>query len=92
MISSWSHSEEVKGLVFNTARSVGFNNCYFGDCFPTSNSFFFKFYLFILRETEIAHKQGKGRDRGREGIPSRLCTVSVDPSARLEFMNHEIMT
>ena len=32
------------------------------------------------------------RERGRERIPSRLCTVSVEPDVGLEFTNHEIMT
>ena len=32
------------------------------------------------------------RERGRERIPSRLCTVSAEPDAALKFMNHEVMT
>ena len=35
---------------------------------------------------------GRGRERGRERIPSKLHTVSTEPDVRLEFMNHEIMT
>ena len=34
----------------------------------------------------------EGRERGRERIPGRLCTVSTEPDVGLEFMNHEIMT
>ena len=37
-------------------------------------------------------EQGRGRERRRERIPSRLCTVSMEPDAGLELMNHEIMT
>ena len=37
-------------------------------------------------------KQGMGRERGRERIPSRLHAVSTEPDAGLKFMNHEIMT
>ena len=31
------------------------------------------------------------RERGRERIPSRLHTVSIEPDAGLELRNHEIM-
>ena len=33
-----------------------------------------------------------GAERVRERIPSRFCTVSVEPHAELELMNREIMT
>ena len=33
---------------------------------------------------------GKGRERGRERIPSRFCAVSVEPYTRLELKNDEI--
>ena len=46
--------------------------------------------LFILRERERA--QGRARERGKERIPSRLHTVSAEPSAGLELTNSEIMT
>ena len=36
------------------------------------------FYLFILRERR------RGREKGRERIPSRLCTVSTEPNVELE--------
>ena len=35
---------------------------------------------------------GRGRERGRERIPSKLCTVSTEPSEGLYITNHEIMT
>ena len=44
---------------------------------------FLKVYLFILKQRE--------RQRGREKIPSRLCTGSTEPDAGLELTNHEIM-
>ena len=46
------------------------------------------------REHEREHmcEWGKGRERGKERIPSRLYTVSVEPDTWLELTNHEIMT
>ena len=38
------------------------------------------------------HKLGRGAERGRERIPSRLHIASVEPNAGLELTNHEIMT
>ena len=38
--------------------------------------------LFILRERE--HEQGRDRERVRERIPSKLCTVSFEPDAGLK--------
>ena len=35
---------------------------------------------------------GRGRERGRERIPSRLHAVSAEPDAGLELTNCEIMT
>ena len=35
---------------------------------------------------------GRGKERGRERIPSRLQTVSPEPNVGLEPMNCEIMT
>ena len=53
-------------------------------------------YLFILRERErenvCAQNQGRGRERGKERLPSRLCTVSAEPDAGLELTNHEIVS
>ena len=37
-------------------------------------------------------KQGRGKERGRERIPSRICTVSTEPDVGLKPMNCEIMT
>ena len=39
-----------------------------------------------------AHMSGGGAERGRERISSRLHAVSLEPDARLELMNCEIMT
>ena len=44
-----------------------------------------------MRETETV-QAGKGRERRRERIPSRLHTVSTDPKVELEPTNCEIMT
>ena len=35
---------------------------------------------------------GRGREREKERIPSRLCTISAEPDVGLEHMNCEIMT
>ena len=35
---------------------------------------------------------GRERERGRERIPSRLCSVSTEPNVELELTNHEITT
>ena len=37
-------------------------------------------------------KQGKGRERGRERIPSKLHVVSAEFKVGLDPVNHEIMT
>ena len=50
------------------------------------------FYLFILREGEIQSQEGRGREKGRHRISSRLCTVSGEPNAELELTNCEIKT
>ena len=51
---------------------------------------FLKFIYLFLRER--ASKQVRGRERGRERISSRLCTVSVEPNVGLELTNDEIIT
>ena len=37
-------------------------------------------------------EQGRGRERGKERIPSRLHAVSAEPNTGLDLTNHEIMT
>ena len=44
-----------------------------------------------MREREYV-QAGRGRDRGRERIPSRLHTISTEPAAGLKPMNREIVT
>ena len=48
-------------------------------------------YLFI-QLGEIERKQGRGRERRRGRIPSRLHTVSAEPDVGLELTSQEIMT
>ena len=50
------------------------------------------FYLFILSERVCAHASERGAEREGERIPSRLCTISVEPDVGLEPMNREIVT
>ena len=38
------------------------------------------------------HKQGRGKEGGRERIPSRLHAVSTEPNAGLKPTNDEIVT
>ena len=33
------------------------------------------------------HEQGRGRERGRERIPGRLCAVSAEPEAGFDPTN-----
>ena len=56
--------------------------------------FIFFAYLFILRDIyfERQHKWGRGRERGRQRIPSRLHTASIEPNMGLEPTNGEILT
>ena len=49
--------------------------------------------LFLVeRERESKHEQGRGRERGRQRIPSRLRALSTEPNAGLEPTNREIVT
>ena len=74
--SLWKHKRGKKYWKLNEISLVYFN--------------LFFLSLFILRERD---RERKGqRERGGERIPSRLHTVSTEPKAGLELMNHEIMT
>ena len=46
----------------------------------------------ILRETDTVKVKERQRERGRERIPSRLQTASVESNAELNPTNREIMT
>ena len=50
--------------------------------------FFLKVHLFILKEGD----RQRDREKRRERIPSRFCTVSVEPDMGLKLTNHEPMT
>ena len=53
--------------------------------------FFFKLiYLFWERQRE--NKWGRGRESGRDRIPSRFCAVSMESDVGLKLTNHEILT
>ena len=47
------------------------------------------------RERERAREQGssgrRGRERGREKVPSSLCAASAEPDTGLSLTNGEIM-
>ena len=44
------------------------------------------------REQTCRSRGGTERERGRQRIPSRFYTVSVEPDKGLDPMNHEIMS
>ena len=48
-------------------------------------------FLFIF-ERECVCEQGRGRERGRQRIQSRLCADSNEPDVGLRLTNREIMT
>ena len=52
----------------------------------------FKKCLFIFETERDCEGGRRGRERGRQRIPSRLCAVSAEPNVGLEFTSHEIMT
>ena len=49
-------------------------------------------FIYSFLEGEREQEREGQKERERERIPSRLCSVSTEPNARLEPMNHEIMT
>ena len=53
---------------------------------------FFFLSLLIYFERKSENKRGRGREKGKERIPSRLHAVSIEPKAGLELTNCEIMT
>ena len=52
--------------------------------------------MYFERETETETERqsisGRRTERGRERIPSRLCTDSTEPDVGLDPTNHEITT
>ena len=48
---------------------------------------FFFLSLFSFERESVC-----GRERGRQRIPNRLCTVSAEPDMGLKLRKHEIMT
>ena len=55
-------------------------------------AFFFFLSLLIYFERKSENKRGRGREKGKERIPSRLHAVGIEPKAGLELTNCEIMT
>ena len=69
--------------------TYSFNTCLFIPYLASALFYFFK-NVYFWRERE--HKPWRGRERGRERIPSRLHAVSTEPSMGLKLTNCEIMT
>ena len=49
-------------------------------------------FIYLFWERERESKQRRGRERGRQRIPSRLHAVSAEPDVGLELTNREIKT
>ena len=49
--------------------------------------YFLKIFMYVLQESERPCEQGRGRERRREKIPSRLYRVSTELDAGLELTN-----
>ena len=50
-------------------------------------------FIYFERERERASMSwGRGREKGRERIPSRLCTASMGHIEGLKLTKHKIMT
>ena len=67
---------------------------FFKPYFWGGSKFFFFLLMFIYfeREKDREHEQGKGRETGRQIIPSRLCTVSVQVrGSKLLPMNQSVL-
>ena len=52
----------------------------------------FLMVIYFEREREGETKQGRGRETGRQRIPSRLSAVSAEPDGGLNPTNHGIRT
>ena len=48
-------------------------------------------YLYVCLYIHF-ERRGRGRERGRERIPSRLRAVSAEPDVEVDFRKREIMT
>ena len=64
--------------------SLNFSMYHAVSPFQTLIVFFLEAYSLIYLERE--REQGKGREKGRERIPSRLHTMSTEPDVGLESM------
>ena len=83
----------MQGLLRRSVRR-GLNVSFIIFCGPFNTEPSFEhflllyFFMFILREQESVHtyEQGRGRERERGRIPSRLHTISTEPYMGLNLM------
>ena len=78
-----------RGPFQNPMPNFVFCNCVF------STFFIFSLFIYFERDRERDREdseQGRDRERGTQRVPSRLCTVSVEPDMGLEPTNLEIIT
>ena len=54
--------------------------------------YLFIYFLLVYFERDRESEWGRGREGGRERIPSRLHVVSAEPNKGLEPTNREILT
>ena len=84
--SGYLYSRIINDMTLSFFIFLGF---FFPQVFYAENheeNYFLMFIYLLLRERE---RRGK---RGRQRIPSRLCTAGAEPHTGLKLMNREIMT
>ena len=85
-------------ILFEIILGFGMNDfllkpVYFG-WYKTPDLIYFLNVCLLLRERVHMYERewGRGRERGRQRIPSRLHAVTADPDMRLKPTNQEIVT